>query len=77
MSQLRTAVKESDAVEEPTYIVSPSELYFNLVRPNTHKQNLTPWQIVEQLQPRCPSNSACFHLSSWIITSMTPGIRSP
>lgn len=30
------------------------QLYFNLVRPNTHKQNLSPWQIVEQLQPRWP-----------------------
>jgi transposase len=29
------------------------QLYFNLARPNTHKQNLCPWQIVEQLQPRC------------------------
>jgi transposase len=30
------------------------QLYFNLARPNTHKQNLSPWQIVEQLQPRWP-----------------------
>jgi transposase len=30
------------------------QLYFNLVRPNSHKQNLTPWQIVEQFQPRWP-----------------------
>jgi hypothetical protein len=30
------------------------QLYFNLVRPNSHKQNLSPWQIVEQLQPRWP-----------------------
>jgi transposase len=30
------------------------QLYFNLARPNSHKQNLCPWQIVEQLQPRWP-----------------------
>src|SRR5260370_1138362 len=30
------------------------QLDFNLVRPNSHKQNLSPWQIVEQLQPRWP-----------------------
>ena len=30
------------------------QLYFNLVRPNSHKQNLSPWQIVERLQPRWP-----------------------
>jgi len=30
------------------------QLYFNLVRPNSHKQNLSPWQIVAQLQPRSP-----------------------
>lgn len=30
------------------------QLYFNLVRPNSHKQNLSPWQIIEQLEPRSP-----------------------
>jgi transposase-like protein len=30
------------------------QLYFNLARPNTHKQNLTPWQIIERLTPRSP-----------------------
>ena len=25
------------------------QLYFNLVRPNSHKQNLSPWQIIEQM----------------------------
>ncbi len=34
--------------------VFPYQLHFNLVRPNSHKQNLSPWQIVEQLQPRWP-----------------------
>ncbi len=29
-------------------------LYFNLARPNSHKQGLTPWQIVQHLQPRLP-----------------------
>ena len=35
-------------------IAFPYQLYFNLVRPNSHKQNLSPWPIVEQLQPRWP-----------------------
>jgi transposase len=30
------------------------QLYFNLVRPNSHKQYLSPWQILQRLQPRCP-----------------------
>jgi transposase len=30
------------------------QLYFNLARPNSHKQGLTPWQIVHQLNPRLP-----------------------
>ncbi len=30
------------------------QLYFNLVRPNSHKENLSPWQIIEQLAPRSP-----------------------
>ena len=30
------------------------QLYFNLVRPNSHKENLTPWQIIERLAPRSP-----------------------
>ena len=30
------------------------QLYFNLARPNSHKQNLTPWQIVQQLAPQSP-----------------------
>jgi hypothetical protein len=28
------------------------QLYFNLVRPNSHKQNLSPWQIIEQVERR-------------------------
>jgi len=28
------------------------QLYFNLVRSNTHKGGLSPWQIVQQLQPQ-------------------------
>jgi transposase len=28
------------------------QLYFNLVRPNSHKGNLSPWQIIERLAPR-------------------------
>jgi transposase len=32
------------------------QLYFNLARLNSHKQNLTPWQIVQQLAPRSPLN---------------------
>ncbi|MCI0402590.1 MAG: helix-turn-helix domain-containing protein, partial [Acidobacteria bacterium] len=30
------------------------QLYFNLVRSNTHKGGLSPWQIVQQLQPQLP-----------------------
>jgi transposase len=30
------------------------QLYFNLVRPNSHKQHLSPWQIIENLEPRSP-----------------------
>jgi hypothetical protein len=28
--------------------------YVNLVRPNSHKGNLSPWQIIHQLDPRLP-----------------------
>jgi transposase len=30
------------------------QLYFNLVRPNSHKEGLSPWQIIQQLDPRLP-----------------------
>jgi hypothetical protein len=30
------------------------QLYFNLVRPNSHKENHSPWQIIERLAPRSP-----------------------
>ena len=30
------------------------QLYFNLARPNSHKQNQTPWQIIHQLHPGLP-----------------------
>ncbi len=30
------------------------QLYFNLVRPNSHKENLSPWQIIQHLAPRAP-----------------------
>ena len=30
------------------------QLYFNLVRPNSHKENQSPWQIIERLAPRAP-----------------------
>lgn len=30
------------------------QLYFNLARPNSHKGNCSPWQIVQQLEPRLP-----------------------
>ena len=30
------------------------QLYFNLVRPNSHKDGLSPWQIIEQLAPGSP-----------------------
>ena len=28
------------------------QLYFNLARTNSHKENQTPWQIIERLAPR-------------------------
>ncbi len=30
------------------------QLYFNIARTNSHKENLSPWQIIEQLAPRSP-----------------------
>jgi transposase len=30
------------------------QLYFNLVRPNSHKGHQSPWQIIERLAPRSP-----------------------
>ena len=30
------------------------QLYFNLARPNSHKEFQTPWQIIERLTPRSP-----------------------
>ena len=30
------------------------QLYFNLARPNSHKGDLTPWEIIPQLDPRLP-----------------------
>ncbi|MGH9690330.1 MAG: hypothetical protein ACRD4C_04400 [Candidatus Acidiferrales bacterium] len=30
------------------------QLYFNLVGPNSHKENQTPWQIIERTAPRSP-----------------------
>jgi transposase len=30
------------------------QLYFNLVRPNSHKSHLSPWEIIERLAPRSP-----------------------
>jgi len=30
------------------------QLYFNLARPNSHKDHLSPWQIIERLAPRSP-----------------------
>jgi len=30
------------------------QLYFNLARPNSHKEFQTPWQIIQRLDPRSP-----------------------
>ena len=30
------------------------KLYFNPVRPNSQKENQSPWQIIERLAPRSP-----------------------
>jgi len=32
------------------------QLYFNLVRPNSHKGGRSPWQIIHQLDPRLPED---------------------
>ncbi len=34
--------------------VHTDQLYFNLMRPNSRKENLSPWQIIERLAPRSP-----------------------
>lgn len=34
--------------------VNTYQLYFNLLRPNSHKENQSPWQIIDRLAPRCP-----------------------
>lgn len=49
------------------------QLYFNLARPNSHKQNQTPWQIILRLALARRSNSACFHRCSWTTTSTSRG----
>jgi hypothetical protein len=35
-------------------MVHTYQLYFNLARPNSHKEDQTPWQIIERLAPRVP-----------------------
>ena len=30
------------------------QLYFNLARPNSHKEHQSPWQIIERLAARSP-----------------------
>ena len=38
------------------------QLYFNLARPNSHKEFQTPWQIIAAAHSTLASlNSACFH----------------
>ncbi len=49
------------------------QLYFNLPRPNSHKQNLTPRQIIERLAPPSPLELCLLPPASWIITSTTQG----
>jgi hypothetical protein len=41
--------------------VHTDQLYFNLVRPNSHKEDQSLWQIIERL---AHPNSVCFHQSS-------------
>ena len=49
------------------------QLYFNLARPNSHKEGRAPWQIIQQLDPRFTSISACFLLCSWTTVSTHTG----
>jgi hypothetical protein len=39
------------------------QLYFNLARPSSHKENLRPWQIIERLAPRSPIELCLLHPS--------------
>jgi transposase len=47
---LETFTSRSDFLAK----VTTYQLYFNLVRSNSHKENLSPWQIIERLAPRSP-----------------------
>jgi hypothetical protein len=47
---LETFTSRSDFLAK----VHTYQLYFNLARPNSHKENQTPWQIIERLAARSP-----------------------
>jgi transposase-like protein len=47
------------------------QLYFNLVRSNSHKDHLSPWQIIQRLAPRLPLD-LCFLPPSFSIITSTP-----
>jgi len=44
------------------------QLYFNLARPNSHKENLSLGRSSSGSLPARRWNSACFRRSSWITT---------
>ena len=47
---LETFADRSDFLAKATLY----QLYFNLVRSNSHKDNQSPWQILQRLAPRSP-----------------------
>src|SRR5580698_9592040 len=51
---LRDLVWQTDSRGDFLAKVHTYQLYFNLVRLNSHKGNQSPWQIIEQLAPRSP-----------------------
>ena len=47
------------------------QLYFNLVRPNSHKGDRSPWQILQQLDPRLPLQ-LCLLAPVWLDHQLDP-----
>jgi len=49
-------------IEEDEFLakVHTYQIHFNLVRPNPHKENLSPWQVIERLAPCSPLELCLF-----------------
>ena len=52
------------------------QLYFNLVRPNSHKGNHSPWQIIQYLAPRSPRSLLASSHQLALLSQFQRGIRS-